>query len=344
MSWNLNELAEIVDGELIGPGDKRILRPVSAGTNDPEGVTFAESPDALEKVKRSTVGAVLISLNVEPLSMSCIRLEDPRAAFNHILALCERHLSIEPGIHPSAVVHPSAVIAPSAAIGAYTVVGPEVQVKSGAEIYPHCFIGDRSVIGEDSVLYPRVVLYHDVILGQNVILHSGVVLGGDGFGYYWNGNQHVKIPQVGNVNIGAFVEIGANSSIDRATCETTVIGAGTKIDNQVQIGHNVHLGRCCIVCGQAGIAGSCEIGDGVVVGGQVAIKDHSKIVSGARLAGRTGVMQDIEKPGDYYGVPATPLRKAMRKLALEQRLPELFERVKALEKMMGSELEALRVE
>ncbi len=336
MSWNLNEIAELVAGELMGPGEVRILRPVSAGTNDPEGVTFAESEDALEKIKNSHIGAVLISLQEELLNKPCIRVEDPRAAFNEILIRYERPLSIEPDIHPTAIVHPSANVDPSAVVGAYTVVGPEVQINAGVKIYPHCYIGDRSVVGEGSVLYPRVVLYHDVILDQKVILHSGVVLGADGFGYYWDGKQHVKIPQVGHVKIGAFVEIGANSSIDRATCEVTEVGAGTKIDNQVQIGHNVHLGRCCIVCGQAGIAGSCEIGDGVVIGGQVAIKDHSKIVSGARLAGRTGVMQDIEKPGDYYGVPAMPIRQAMRKLALEQRLPELFERLKAVEKMLDA--------
>lgn len=213
-----------------------------------------------------------------------------------------------------------------------------MSIGKNTKVFAHCYVGDRCRLGSDTIIYPRVTLYQDTIVGSRVIIHSGVVIGGDGFGYQWDGKQHVRIPQVGNVELGDDVNIGCNTCIDRSTCGSTQVGAGTKIDDLVLVGHNVHVGRHNILAGMTGIGGSAHLGDNVIIGGQTAISDHIDICSNVRIGGRSGIMQDINEPGDYSGLPAAPVQHALRVLALEQRLPELFERLKKLE----SELQNIR--
>jgi UDP-3-O-[3-hydroxymyristoyl] glucosamine N-acyltransferase len=333
--WRLSELASAVGGEMEGAADPWIARPVPAGSDDPEGITFAESKRYLERVIASDVGAVLIARDAPDIPKPAIRVDSPRAAFGTILHLAQRPLDLTMGIHPTAVVSPEARVAASAAIGALCVVEGSVAIGAGARIFPLCYVGRGCVLAENVTLYPGVVLVQDVVIGPGSTIHSGAVLGSDGFGYSEDQGVRRKIPQVGRVVVGPDVEIGANACIDRATCGETVIGRGTKIDNLVQIGHNVSIGQDTVLAGQAGVSGSAQIGDRVLVGGQVAITDHAHIVSDVRLAGRTGVMGDITEPGQYFGTPPTRPGEAMRQLASLAKLPELIKRVRQLEEELA---------
>lgn len=328
--WQLGKLAEELGGELDGPPEALIRRPVPLGSNDPEGITFAEAEKYYEAVRNSTVGAVLLPHGAPDLGRPAIRVASPRQAFGQILARAEQPLAHEPGIHPTAVVSPLACVDPSAVVGPYAVVA-DAEIGPGCVIHAHCFVGDRCVIGAGSILYPRVTLVMNVTLGRECIIHSGAVLGADGFGYAWDGSQHRKIPQVGGVRLGDRVEIGANTTIDRATCGETTLGDGVKVDNLVMIAHNCQIGPHCVFASQVGIAGSSTIGPGAVFGGQVAVSDHVQVAGGVQLAGRTGVMSSVDEPGAYFGIPATPIKLALRQVAVYQKLPELAKRVAALE-------------
>ncbi len=198
-------------------------------------------------------------------------------------------------------------------------------------MYPFAYIGEGCELGEGTVVYPHAVLYRDVTTGRRCRIHAGAVLGADGFGYVWDGQRRVKIPQVGRVVLGDDVEIGANSAVDRATAGETRIGSGTKLDNLVQIGHNVRIGEHTVAAAQTGVSGSTTIGNRVTIAGQVAFSDHVEVCDDVVLGGRTAVIQNIREPGEYLGFPARPLGEAMRALSLATKLPELAARLRRLE-------------
>jgi UDP-3-O-[3-hydroxymyristoyl] glucosamine N-acyltransferase len=187
-------------------------------------------------------------------------------------------------------------------------------------------------------VFPHAVLYQDVVLGERCVVHSGAVLGADGFGFVWDGDKQHKVPQIGGVVVGDDVEFGANTCVDRATCGETLVGRGTKLDNLVQVAHNVSIGEHTVIAAQVGIGGSSSIGSRDTIGGDVAVSDHVSIADGVVVGGRSGVFQDIAEPGEYAGFPPLPVVSAMRVMALQTRLPELFRRLKQLE----GEVEALR--
>lgn len=334
--WTLASLAAALDGELLGPSDLLIRRPVSAGDDDADGITFAESEAYLTKVENSTVGAVLIGPGMSS-SKPAIRVEVPRLAFFKLLHMSIRAWKGEEGIHPTAIVHPSAHLDPGASIGAYAVVGRDARVGAGAVVHPHAVIGDRCVVGDNSIMYPHAVLYPGVELGARCVVHSGAVIGADGFGFIWDGSQRLKVPQVGGVRIGDDVEVGANTCVDRATAGDTVIGRGSKLDNLIQVGHNVKIGEHVVVAGQCGISGSVTIGDRAVLGGGVGTTDHISIAADVTLGGRSGVDRDITEPGEYFGTPARPAREALRTFMTYTKLPEIWSRLRKLEKRMGVE-------
>ena len=235
-------------------------------------------------------------------------------------------------MHPTARIGKGASIAPGATVAAGARVGARTRIAEGA------FVGEGAEIGDDSVLHANVVVAPRCVVGSRCILHPGVVVGSDGFGYVWDGQRHRKIPQVGTVRIGDDVEIGANSAIDRATLGETVVGRGTKIDNLVQIGHNVVIGEDVILCGQVGIAGSARIEDRATLAGQVGVNDHVTIGKGAIATGQAGVTGSIASGLVVSGMPAAPHRDFLRRAAVVARLPELARRVEALEKKL-SEIE-----
>lgn len=339
-TWTLGELAEWLGGEVRGDASLLIARPVPADEDDPMGIAFAENEAYLEAALNSQVGALLVKPDVETGSKPAILVPSPRAAFGKLLARWARALPINSGIHPHAWVDPQAEIDPTASIGPGVTIERGARVGASVRVYAGSYVGENCTIDEGSVIYPNVVLMQDVSIGKRCILHSGCVIGADGFGFVWDGQRRHKVPQVGGVRIEDDVELGAGTCVDRATCGETRIGVGTKIDNMVQVGHNTRIGEHTVIAGHSSIAGSVRIGSRVTAGGQLAFKDHVRVGDDVVLAGRTGIMQDIEAPGQYFGTPATPLREAMRQLAAIKQLPDLIKRIKQLE----AEVERLKRE
>ncbi|MBL1150198.1 MAG: UDP-3-O-(3-hydroxymyristoyl)glucosamine N-acyltransferase [Armatimonadetes bacterium] len=330
-SWTLAELAEIVGGELHGPPDLRITRPVPAGDDDPTGITFAENSRYLAAAEASKVGAVIVAADEDDCTKPHIKCRAPREAFGRILALSWRDLPHVDGVHPTAVISPDAVIEPGCSIGPYCVVEAHSRICDDAKLFAFCYVGEHCRVGRSAKLYPHTTLYRDVWIGERTIVHAGTVLGADGFGYFWDGRRQRKVPQVGGVRVGDDCEIGALSAIDRATAGETEIGDGTKIDNLVQIAHNVHIGKDTVIASQTGVSGSARIGSRVTVGGQSGFGDHVSVCDDVVLGGKTGVPRNIEKPGEYWGIVARDLRDEMRIQLMLAKLPELFDRVRRLE-------------
>jgi UDP-3-O-[3-hydroxymyristoyl] glucosamine N-acyltransferase len=340
--WTLGELARVLGGELDGPADKLIRRPCPVGQPDPEGLTFAENDEFMQKVKSGGVGAVLALPGVETFGVPSIRVPAPRQAFGMFLHMCQRPLPINANIHPTAVVSDEAEVDPGAQIGPYAVVERGAKIGAGARIFPYVYVGENCEVGEGSVLYPHVVLYQDVKIGARAILHAGAVLGADGFGFFWDGKKQQKIPQVGGVTVGDDVEIGANTAIDRSTSGVTKVGRGTKLDNLIQVGHNSEIGQDTVIAGLCGISGSTIIGNRVTMAGGVDSKGHVTIGDDVVLGGRTGVTKDVLEPGAYWGTPAMPYREALKVAVVGNKAPEILERVKELEKKVR-ELEGEKV-
>jgi UDP-3-O-[3-hydroxymyristoyl] glucosamine N-acyltransferase len=267
-------------------------------------------------------------------SKTLIRVANPRVAFARVLPLFFPEPSFAPGVHPTAVVAPSAQVDPTAHIGPGCVVGERVQLGPRVVLQALVHVGDDSGLGEGTRIYPHVTIYPRTITGQRVRIHAGSVIGSDGFGYVFDGNQQVKVSQVGNVIIHDDVEIGANSTIDRGALGSTVIGRDTKIDNLVQIGHNVITGEHCIVVSQTGIAGSTKLGNNVTLAGQVGLAGHLRIGNHVTISAQSGVMTDIPDGGKWLGAPARPDRDTKRIYIALDRLPGLLKRVRDLEKRL----------
>lgn len=335
--WTLGELARLLQADLDGPEDFPIDRPVSAGSNDPRGITFAEREKYARDVRASGVGAVIL-----PPEMDCdrpaLRTTHPRLAFFQLLRLTDRPFPLPQGVDPTARVSPEATLAPDVRVGPYAVIEAGAVLSAGVRIYAFAYIGEGCTVGEGTQVLPHAVLMRDVDLGRRCLIHPGAVLGADGFGFAWDGTRRVKIPQVGRVVLGDDVEFGANACIDRATAGETRLGDGSKLDNLIQIGHNTVIGQHAVIASLTGISGSSTIGDRVMMGGMVGVADHAVIGDDVTLAGRTGVLREVTEPGEYFGVPPTPIAEAMRQLAYIRRLGELFERTQRLE----AELERLK--
>ena len=299
-------LAALVDGALHGP-DRSFSGVAPLSGAGPEHASFAlRAPTA-----PCTAGVLLIA---SPLpGHTCVVVADPKLAFITLL----QHLFPEahtPGIHPGAFVHPTAILG------------------EGVTAYPGVWIGPGCQVGAHTILFPNAVLYPGTVVGERCRIHAGVVLGADGFSYHPTAAGAVKVPQVGHVELGDDVEIGPNSTVDRAFLEKTVLGDGVKLDNLVHVGHNSQLGRGVIAAAQAGISGSCEIGDGCLLGGQVGVADHAVIGAGAQLGARAAAHGRLEGGQAYLGVPAMPIRLARRVMATSRRLPQMWRMLQKYER------------
>jgi UDP-3-O-[3-hydroxymyristoyl] glucosamine N-acyltransferase len=280
----------------------------------------------------SRAGAFLAPPGVTGLPAPTLVTAAPRLALVDLIALFHPPAVVSPGIHPSAIVAPDARVAASACIGALTIVETGAVIGAGTRLYPLVYVGAGARIGDECVLYPHVVIREGVRLGRRVILHAGAVIGADGFGYVFDGSRHRKIPQLGGVSIEDDVEVGANTTVDRGGFGDTVIGQGTKVDNLVQIGHNVEVGEHSVLVAQVGVAGSCRIGRGVMLAGQVGIADHVTVGDGAVVAAQSGVHADIQPGEKVLGSPARPLTHSKRILLAEGQLPEMARRLRRLER------------
>lgn len=300
----------------------------------PHDLCFAEEAGQAAAVARSQAALIVVGDNFPAVAdKPLLRVADPRARFFEIAAFFLPTPETE-GRHPSAAIHPEAELGADVAVGACAVIAAGAIVGSGSRIGPGVSLGPGVRIGDDCLIGANVSILRDCELGNRCIVHPGAVIGGDGFGFRWDGSGHRKVPQLGRVVIEDDVEIGCNSCIDRATLGITRIGRGSKIDNLVQVAHNVSVGCHTILVSQSGIAGSSTVGEGVVVAGQVAISDHLRVGDGARIGGQSGVVKDVPPGVAVFGTPAKLLKQALRENAALARLPDLLKQVKRQQEVL----------
>jgi UDP-3-O-[3-hydroxymyristoyl] glucosamine N-acyltransferase len=333
----VEQLASLVRGRLVGDGSVAISSARPVGEAGPGDITFIENERYARLLRASPASAAIVGphFNVERQgagqTLAMIEVDDPMSAFLAVRA----HLdgAQQPrwtGVHARACIDPTASIGESVAIYPFVYVGPEANIGDGTTLHPGVVIGAGCKLGRDCTIHPNAVLYANVTLGDRVEVHAGTILGGDGFGYRQSGGRHLKIPHTGGLEVASDVEIGSNCTIDRATFECTRIGEGTKIDNLVMVGHNNQIGRHNLLCGQVGIAGSCQTGDYVIMAGQAGIKDNTRIGNGVIVGAQAGVHRNVPDGQNVLGSPAIPVREQRRIFQMIERLPEMHRQVKEL--------------
>ena len=338
----LKEIAEALNGQLHGPADLEITGPGKIDEAKNGQITFLANPKYQKYNATTRASAIVIDKKIPDLKLPYILVGNAYLAFMQILRLFTPELhEYFSGISEQAVVDQTAKIHPSAKIAPLAYIGPNVQIGKNTVIYPGVVILKNVRIGEDCILYPNVSVREDCVIGNRVILHNGVVVGSDGFGFApFNGRYH-KIPQIGNVIIEDDVEIGANSTIDRATTGSTIIHQGCKFDNLVQIAHNVKVGQNTAIAAQSGIAGSAEVGENVTIAGQVGIVGHIKVHDQVIVAAKSGVSKDVPQGQIVFGIPAMEINKKKRIEASMRHLPDLMKRIRELEKELNALKKAL---
>lgn len=326
-------LAERLNAPFEGDGTRALAAIEPLEQAGPAALSWLGNARYQPLLATTQAGAVLVPPGCEVRAgLTVIRVADPDLALCDALRMLgPAPVRVPPGVHPSAVVDPSAKVA-GAAIGPFVQVGAEAVVEAGTQLHAGVYIGEHVRIGRDCIIWPGVVIRERVSLGARVVVHPNTTVGGDGFGYLQRAGQHVKIPQIGTVVIEDDVEIGANTTIDRARSGQTRIGRGAKIDNLVQIGHNCDIGPGSVVVAQAGLSGSVKLGKGVVLAGQVGVVDHIVIGDGAVVTAQAGIMKDLPGGKVYGGSPARDQVPYMRQLALIERLPELQKQIRELNK------------
>jgi UDP-3-O-[3-hydroxymyristoyl] glucosamine N-acyltransferase len=337
MPFTIAEIAQHLAGEVVGDGAVVLTGFAHADAAKAGDLTFAETDAYFAAAEKSAATAIIAGKNSASANKILIRVANPRIAFAKALALFFPEPKFAAGIHPSAVIAKSASVDPTAHIGPHCTVGERVQIGAHCVLQNGNFVGDDSALGEETHLSPNVTIHARSQIGQRVRIHAGTVIGSDGYGYVLDGGIHRKIPQVGNVIIGEDVEIGANVTIDCGALGSTVIGKGTKIDNLVQVAHNVEIGEHCLVIAQVGIAGSAKLGNYVVLAGQAGVAGHLKIGDHVTVAAQAGVMVDTPDAGTYWGSPMQPIGDVKRQLVAVRKLPELLKKVAAWEKKLAGD-------
>jgi UDP-3-O-[3-hydroxymyristoyl] glucosamine N-acyltransferase len=331
MKISARALAEQLRGSIEGDGDVEVTNVASISRAGASDVTFAESAESCDEAFASEAGVILVRLGAPPSSKTLIRVQNCREAFARTMALFHPPKQYPAGVHPSASLDGGVRLGEGVCIAENVVLGAGVEVGDRTVILANCVIGEGVSLGEDCLLHPNITLYPCVKIGSRVIVHSGTVVGSDGFGYVRKPTGAVKVPQIGGVVIEDDVELGANVCIDRATINSTIIGRGTKIDNQVQIGHNVVIGRDCLIAGQTGISGSVRIGNNVTMGGRVGVVDHVEIGDNAVIGITSLVTKNVPAGQVVWGSPARPAMAAKRESAALRRLPAMLKKMRLRE-------------
>ena len=337
MQLTLKQVAQITGTQLAGDENFVIRHICDLMAPQPDGICYLSSLEKVTVPPGFATGAIILPKAAQgqnlPIKTNFLYADQPEWAFTLLVqywdAQTPKHT---PGIHPTAVVSPSAKLGANVSVGAYSVIEDDVVVGDNTIIFPQVYVGKRTQIGKDCILYPQVVVREDCILKNHVILQPGAKIGNDGFGFIFHEGRHHKIPQIGNVILEDDVEIQANSCVDRAKLAHTVVGANTKVDNLVQIAHNVKIGQSCIMCSQVGIAGTTTLGNGVIAAGQVGIVGHLHIGDGVTLAAQSGVTSDVPAGQAYFGSPARPMKETLRIMAIESKLPEIYKELKVIKK------------
>lgn len=334
MKKRLRELAEFVNGTVIGDGEIEISGVASIDEARSEEITFIASPKYLPKLNETNASAVIVSKEVTKAEKPLLCVTNPYLAFAKILTLFSYRPYQSKGIDSMAWISPTATLGKDLTLYPFVYIGDHCLIGDRVTLYPGVFVGEGCSIGEDSILYPNVSIYSGTLIGKRVTLHSGVVVGSDGFGYVKEGRKNVKIPQVGKVMIEDDVEIGANTTIDRATLGRTVIRRGVKIDNLVQVAHNVTIGEDSIIVAQVGISGSTKIGNNVTLAGQVGVVGHIEIGDNVMVGAQSGVTHDLPANQGFLGSPALPHREFLRAITVFPKLPEMRKSLIEIEKRL----------
>jgi UDP-3-O-[3-hydroxymyristoyl] glucosamine N-acyltransferase len=334
MRITAGEIAAQLNGQVSGDASVVLTGFAPADKAQAGDLTFAENQIFFQRAEESAAAAIVVDGDFGPSTKTLIRVPNARIASARALPVFFPEPAFPPGVHSSAVVASSAQVDPTAYVGPFCTIDERAQVGPRCVLQGGNHVGADSVIGADTRLFPNVVVYARSQIGQRVRIHAGSVIGSDGFGYVFDQGIHRKVPQVGHVVIHDDVEIGANVTVDCGALGPTVIGRGTKIDNLVQVAHNVTIGEHCLVIAQVGIAGSTEVGSYVTLAGQVGLAGHLKIGDRVTVGAQSGVMHDIPGGERWLGAPAQPDRKAKRIMLALQQLPELLRRVSALERQL----------
>ena len=333
---DVRSIATLVEGDLVGADDLTIHSVSDFDQAQPGQLTLIGNQRYADRWQDCPASAAIVANGLDcpkAPDKALIFVDDADLALNKAMQLyAPKPVHRHQGVHPSATIDPSATLGHDVSVGPHCTIGPGVRVGDACVLHSHVTILDHTTIGSKCTFWPGVVVRDRCVIGDNCTIHSNAVIGADGFGYRPEMTEHgprlVKTPQIGIVRIGNDVEIGANSCIDRAKCNETAIGDGSKIDNLVQIGHNCQLGRMVVISGCTGVGGSTVIGDGTMIGGHVAITDHAVIGKGVKLAGGTQVAGDIPDGVTYGGSPARPLRETIREAQALKRLPDLLKELR----------------
>ncbi|HEX7493043.1 MAG TPA: UDP-3-O-(3-hydroxymyristoyl)glucosamine N-acyltransferase [Bacteroidales bacterium] len=341
MEFTAITIAGFLKGEIEGNPDIKVNTIAKIEEGIEGALSFLANPKYEHYIYETKSSVVLVNKSFVPsgsIGATLIRVENSYEAFASLLRLVDQARPRKKGIHPTAIIETSAKVGSDVFIGPYTYVGENCIIGDGCSIYPHVYIGDNTRLGNNCTLNPGVKIYHDCLLGEGCIIHAGSVIGGDGFGFApQSDNEFMKIPQLGNVVLEDHVEIGANVTIDRATMGSTIIRKGVKLDNLIQIGHNVEVGENTVMAAQTGISGSTKVGKNCMFGGQVGLAGHIKIADGTKIGAQGGILGDVKEENTVIlGSPAIELKQYLRSSVVFKKLPEMKVKIDSLEKEIES--------
>lgn len=337
MEFTAKDIASLIGGTVDGNHDIRVNKLAKIEEGEAEALSFLANPKYTQYIYTTLSSVVLVRKDFEPempVNATLIRVEDPYSAFARLLEMYNGMQKSRTGVSSQAYVAPSAKMGKEVYIGEFAFVGDNVVLGDNVKLYPQVYIGDNAVVGSDTTIYPGVKIYHDCQVGKDCMIHAGVIIGADGFGFApQTDNNYKKVAQIGNVVIEDNVEIGANTTIDRATLGSTIIRKGVKLDNLIQVGHNVEIGENTVIAAQTGISGSTKVGRNCMIGGQVGIVGHITIADDVKIGAQAGVSSSITKPGTILlGAPAIEIGRFKRSIAVFNNLDKLAARVSELER------------
>lgn len=338
MIFTAKQIADYLHGEIVGNPDAQVENFAKIEEGKPRTISFLSNPKYTHYIYETKAEVVLVNNDFEPdkpVSATLIKVPDAYAALASLLNMVNSLKPQKKGVEEMSFVSPSAKVGDGVYVGAFAYIGEKAEIGENSKIYPQAYIGDNVKIGNNVTIYSGVKIYHDCIIGDNCILHSGVVIGSDGFGFSQQEGVYHKIPQLGNVVLEQDVEIGANTTIDRAVMGSTIIRKGVKLDNLIQIAHNCEVGQNTVMAAQVGIAGSTKVGESCVLGGQVGIGGHITIGSRSQIGAQSGIISNIKEDSELMGSPAYPLKNFFKSSIIVPKLPDMYRQINSLERELN---------
>lgn len=335
MKFSAKQISEFLNGELIGNPDVSVSNFSKIEEGQPGTITFLGNPKYTAHIYETTADIVIVNDDFEPekpISATLIKVPNAYSALASLMELAGSHQAVKIGVEEMSFIAPNAKVGENVYVGAFAYISAGASVGNDSKIYPHVYVGDNVQIGKNCIIYSGVKIYADCVIGDNCILHSGAVIGADGFGFSKKEERYHKIPQMGNVILEDDVEIGANTTVDRAVMGSTIIRKGVKLDNLIQIAHNCEVGENTVMAAQVGVAGSTKIGESCVLGGQVGIAGHITIGNRTQIGAQSGILSSTKEGSEIIGTPAFPVKNYFRSSIIVPKLPDMYRQLNALEK------------